>query len=337
VFVLPRVRARLFVRLAAIGALAVLAFAPAAGAAKIGSRYLALGDSLAWGFHQAQFEEELAKGEGTCVLGKCIQPATFKDGYVDDFGAALKLFHPSLQVINDGCPGETTETLINGPGETPITGASPPYTNLACAAGPGEQPFPLDWLHHPYTPSENGSQLSDALAILKAHPNVSPITLDIGSDDLTDFLGRECGFPTKFTCTEKQVDEEIEQIAANVYKILRELRSAAPRAQIVLLGLYNPYPSVLKPEGTGDKLVAAFNAAQASAAAKVSGASFANPEPLFNPSLITGKPEASDLRTICAFTAMCPGGTFSVQGDFHPSKLGYGVLAGVLGFAFITH
>jgi hypothetical protein len=105
----------------------------------------------------------------------------------------------------------------------------------------------------------------------------------------------------------------------------------------VLLGLYNPYPSVLKPEGTGDNLVAAFNAAQAGAAAKVRRTSFADPEPLFNPSLITGKPEASDLTTICAFTAMCPGGTFNVRGDFHPSKLGYRVLAGVLGFAFITH
>jgi lysophospholipase L1-like esterase len=312
----------------------VLVFAPTAGAAKIGSTYLALGDSLAYGFHQALFEEQTAKKEGICISTErgvlCDNPTGFNDGYVNDFGAALKLFHPGLQVINDGCPGETTETLISGPEE-------PQFINRACADGSGEKPFPFVWLHHPYTESLNGSQLSDALAILKANPNVSPITLDIGSNDLTVFLEHECHFPSTFTCTEKKVDEEIQQIAANVYDILKELRSAAQRAQIVLLGLYNPYPAVLKPEGTGDKLVAAFNAAQASAAAKVRGASFANPEPLFNPSLITGRPEASDLRTICAFTAMCPGGRFNVGGDFHPSKLGYGVLAGVLGFAFITH
>jgi hypothetical protein len=340
VSVLCCVRARVLLCLAAIATLGVLVLAPTAGAARIGNGYLALGDSLAYGFHQALFEEQTAKEEGTCFRAPsgfptpnakgevCDEPAGFNDGYVDDLGAALKLFHPGLQVINDGCPGETTETFIHGPGA--------PDTNLACANGPGEEPFPLVWLHHPYTASANGSQLSDALTILKADPNVSPITLDIGSDDLTDFLKLKCSFPST-GCTEEQVDAEIEQIAGNVGIILKDLRNAAPRAQIVLLGLYNPYPSVLTPEGVGDRLVAAFNAAQARAAAKVRGTSFANPEPLFNPSLITGRPEVSDLRTICAFTAMCPGGTFSVRGDYHPTKLGYRVLAGVLGFTFITH
>ena len=332
--VLCCVRARASLCLAAIATLGVLVLAPTAGAARIGSRYLALGDSLAYGFHQALFEEQTAKKEGICISTErgvlCDNPTGFNDGYVDDFGAALKLFHPGLQVINDGCPGETTETLISGPEE-------PQFINRACADGSGEKPFPFVWLHHPYTESLNGSQLSDALAILKANPNVSPITLDIGSNDLTDFLEHECHFPSTFTCTEKRVDEEIERIAGNVYDILRELHSAAPGAQVVVLGLYNPYPSVLKPEGTGDKLVAGFNAAQASAVAKVPRASFANPEPLFNPSLITGRPEASDLRRICAFTAMCPGGAFNVGGDFHPSKLGSGVLAGVLGFTFVIH
>jgi lysophospholipase L1-like esterase len=333
VSVLCRVRGRMLACVGAIAMLGVLVLAPAAGAAEIGGTYLALGDSLAYGFHRALFDEELTRGEGTCITfageEKCITPATFNDGYVDDFGSALKLFHRGLQVINDGCPGETAETLINGPGE--------PFINLACAHGSGEEPFPLVWLHHPYSASLNGSQLSDALAILKANPNVSPITLDIGSNDLTDFLESTCGFPATFACSEAQVGAEIAQIAGNVYYILGALRNAAPQAQIVLLGLYNAYPSVLQPEGAGDKLVAAFNAAQASVAAKVRGASFANPEPLFNPSLITHGPEASDLRTICAFTAMCPGGTFNIGGDFHPSKLGYRVLAGVVGFAFITN
>jgi len=333
VSVLSRVRTRLLLCVFAIAALGALMFAPAAGAVKIGGTYLALGDSLAYGFHEALFEEERTnpKMEGECFLSfGCIKPATFNDGYVDHFGAALKFFHPTLKVINDGCPGETTESMIDGPAE---------FAGIVCAGRSLERPFPLVWLHHRYTP--NVSQLSAALAILRANPNVSPITLDIGGNDLTDFLGEECGFPKETSrCTEAIVPKvvaKIAQIAANASFILNELHNAAPKAQIVLLGLYNPYPAVLKPEGTGDKLVAAFNAAQASVAAKVPGASFANPEPLFNPSLLTGKPEASDLRTICAFTAICPHGTFKVGGDFHPSKLGYGVLAGVVGFTFVTH
>ena len=313
-----RMRARLLACcVVAVAALGALVLAPAAGAAKVGSTYLALGDSLAYGFHQAQFEAEYPN----------IVPASFNDGYVDDFGAALKLFHPSLKTINDGCPGETTETMIKGSG---IPGF--------CAGGPTGTPFPDVWLHHPYP--AGGSQLADALAILAANNNVSPITLDIGANDLIQFDRVTCGFPATFTCTEAQVAAEIGHIAANVYSILAQLRAAAPHAQIVLMGIYNAFPAVVKPEGTGDKAIAAFNAAEASVAAKVPGTSFANPLPLFNPSGTSGGPETGDIPTICAFTAMCPGGVYnpaSPKADIHPTKLGYAVLAGDVGFTFATH
>ncbi len=143
--VLFRIRARLLVCVAALAALGALAFAPAAGANNAGGTYLALGDSLAYGYHQAQFNNEL-KEKGY------VEPATFNDGYVDDFGAALKLFNPKLQIINDGCPGETTDTMIKGSG---VPG--PNY----CAGGPTGGPFPKVFLHHPYA----GTQLADALAI----------------------------------------------------------------------------------------------------------------------------------------------------------------------------
>src|ERR1700680_941408 len=179
---------------AATAALGALMFAPAAGAAKIGSTYLALGDSLAYGYHQAQFKAEFP----------AINPASFNDGYVDDFGGLLKLANPSLKTINDGCPGETTETMIKGSG---IPGF--------CAGGPTGTPFPDVWLHHPYP--AGGSQLADALAILAANHDVSPITLDIGANDLIQFDRSVCGFPAKFTCTEAQVGAEIAHIATNVY------------------------------------------------------------------------------------------------------------------------
>ena len=289
----------------AVAALGTLAFAPAAGAAKVGNTYLALGDSLAYGYHQAQFQAEYPN----------INPASFNDGYVDDFGAALKLANPKLQVINDGCPGETTETMIKGSG-----------IPFFCAGGPTGTPFPDVWLHHPYP--AGGSQLADAEAILKANHNVSPITLDIGANDAL----QACG-PTK-TCTPAQLGALYTKIAGNVYIILTKLR-ALSSAQIVLMGLYNPFPTVVP-----DAATAALNAAEASVAGKVSGVSFANPLPLFNPSVITGGPETQDIPTICAFTAMCPGGVYnpaSPKADIHPTKLGYGVLAGVITVDFLTH
>lgn len=312
-------RAHTRVLVCCVAALGALALTASAGAATVGNTYLALGDSLAYGYHAAQFKSELeSKGY--------VEPETFDEGYVNDFAAALKIVNPKLKLIDDGCPGETTETLINGSG-------IPGY----CAGGPTGTPFPYAFLHHSYSPYT--SQLADALAILKENPNVSPITLDIGANDVLQFLGSKCGFPATFTCTPAQIETEFVHIAANVYSILSQLHAAAPKAQIVLIGLYNPYPTVLPAPG-GDKTTAALNTALAGVAAAVPDTSFANPEPPFNPSILTGAPETTDLLTICAFTAMCPGGTFnptSPNADIHPTTLGYGVMAGVVAADFFTH
>jgi len=315
--VVLRIRARLLVCIAALAALGALAFAPAAVANNPGGTYLALGDSLAYGYHQAQFNNEL-KEKGY------VEPATFNDGYVDDFGAALKVFNPKLQIINDGCPGETTDALISGSG-------IPGY----CSNFPAKTPFPDVFLHHQYA----GTQLADALTILKENPNVGTITLDIGANDVLQFLGSTCGFPATFTCSPAQIGAEFGHIATNVGVILAQLRAVAPTARIVFVSQYNPYPTVLQPEGTGDATVEALNGALKGVATAF-GVSFANTLQAINYSGTHGGPESGDIPTVCAFTAMCPGGTFnpaSKEADIHPTKLGYAVMAGVVGAAYLSH
>jgi lysophospholipase L1-like esterase len=316
--VLTRVRTRLLVCVAAIATLGALVVAPTAGAAKLGNTYLALGDSLTYGYHQAQFKSEYPN----------INPANYSDGYATDFANILKIANRNLTFINDGCPGETSETFINGSG-------IPGY----CAGGPTGTPFPQVWLHHPY--AEGGSQLADALSVLKANPNVSPISLDIGANDVLQFLEHTCGFPATYTCTEEQVAAEYGHIAGNVYNILSQLRAAAPNAQIVVIGNYNPYPTILPAPG-GDKSLALLNGALSAATAKVKGTSFTSVEPLFNgPGFFGGSTaEAGDIPTICSFTAMCPGGTFnpaSPEADIHPTKLGYGVMAADVTLDYLLH
>lgn len=315
---LYRVCARLLVCVAALAAFGALALAPAAGAKGPGSTYLALGDSLAYGYHQAQFQEEL-KEKGF------VEAANFNDGYVDDFGAALKLLNPKLQIINDGCPGETTETMIKGSGV---------FGPEFCAGGPTGSPFPKAFLHHPYP----GTQLEDALAVAK-EPGVGTITLDIGANDLLQFLAHTCGFPATFACSQEQIEAEIGHIAANVGSILAQLRAAAPKATIIFVSQYNPYPTVVKPEGTGDATVEALNGALKAVAATY-GVKFANTARTINFSGTHGGPEAGDIPTVCAFTAMCPGGAFnpsSPNADIHPTKLGYAAMAGVVGAAYLSH
>jgi lysophospholipase L1-like esterase len=314
--VLYRVRARLLLCVAAIAAFGALALAPAAASAEgVGSTYLALGDSLAYGYHQAQFQQEL-KEKGF------VEAANFNDGYVDDFGAALKLANPKLQVINDGCPGETTETMIKG------SGVGPEF----CAGGPTGSPFPKAFLHHSYP----GTQLEDALAIAK-EPGVNTITIDIGANDILQFLSHTCGFPATFTCSQEQIEAEIGHVATNVGFILSQLRAAAPKAKIIFVSQYNPYPTVLKPEGTGDATVEALNGALKSVATTF-GVRFANTARVINFSGTHGGPEAGDIPTVCAFTAMCPGGVFnpaSPEADIHPTKAGYAAMAGVVAAAYL--
>jgi hypothetical protein len=96
---------------------------------------------------------------------------------------------------------------------------------------------------------------------------------------------------------------------------------------------------VLQPEGTGDATVEALNSALKAVAATY-GVKFANTARVINFSGTHGGPEARDIPTVCAFTAMCPGGEFnpaSPNADIHPTKLGYAAMAGVVGAAYLSH
>lgn len=253
-----------------------------AGKARPTPIYLALGDSLAFGYSQKRFEENLP-GEN---------PKAFETGYVNDFADVLRFAEPKLEIVNDGCPGETTESMIKGPCEYQLE-------------------YPL---HHPYVGGPESSQLSDALAVLAAHPGaVSPITIDIGANDALGVVETVCKLQA--ACIEEHAPALFEEVGRNLGLILGDLRSAAPHAQIIVLGLYNPFGSTL--EG-GGALTADLNEVMATDAAAVN-ARFADPLPLFNP------PGALEGPTICLLTNMC-----AERPDIHPTDLGYKVLAGVI-------
>ena len=56
------------------------------------SYYLALGDSVAYGFQPPKASAGLP-------------PTAFNTGYVDVFAARLRQLAPKIQVVNYGCPG----------------------------------------------------------------------------------------------------------------------------------------------------------------------------------------------------------------------------------------
>jgi lysophospholipase L1-like esterase len=248
--------------------------------------YLALGDSLAFGYQQAKFEELLPNES----------PTAFDTGYVDDLAAVFRQRDPRLEVVNDGCPGETTDSFISGPCEYQLS-------------------FPL---HHPYSAGPGSSQLADALSYLGSHRNhVSPITIDIGANDALGVAEHTCAFAPQ--CIAEHTPALIEHISTNLGLILSDLRAAAPHAKIVVLGLYDPFGEKL---AGSDQLTGLVNEAMAGVASTV-GARFADPLPVFNPH------GASEEETICQLTNMCPEGTINLtgKGDIHPTNRGYSVLA----------
>lgn len=245
--------------------------------------YLALGDSLAFGYTDALFEalspEEDASG--------------FDFGYVDDFASYLRPSYTQLTVVNDSCPGETTESFVEGP----------------CAYG---QSHPL---HHPY----GGSQLSDALAYIHAHPGeVTLITIDIGANDANFTFERKCKF--NGLCMFEHMSEVLGEIDANLNHILGSLREAAPLATIVMVGNYNPYGSTVE----DSNLFTGYLNDVYEEAAKEVGALFANPYPVFNPG------GAREGTTICELTYMCS----HTPPDIHATELGYEAIAEVIETAY---
>jgi len=93
--------------LAAVLASAALLI-PSSASANPTATYLALGDSVAFGYSTQQYNEGQSKGD----------PATgFERGYPNAYLKLLLKKSPGTQLTNDSCPNETTESFI---GKNPL-------------------------------------------------------------------------------------------------------------------------------------------------------------------------------------------------------------------------
>ena len=235
--------------------------------------YLALGDSLAYGIQPAKFEAGLP-------------PSGFDTGYVDVFARALRTLAPGLRVVNYGCPGETTVTFARG----------------GCPWLAGGRP-----LHDGF----RGAQLRAALAFLRAHPGeVSPITINLGGGD-ADAFSKAC--KGSFACARARAPRAMKEIASRLGSILRQLRAAAPKAEIIAIGIWN---NDITTTSRSDPFYRAFDLTLGRTAAGAR-AFFADPFPLFNPQGNLAREKAR----ICAYTFTCS------RGDGHPTDAGYRAIA----------
>lgn len=169
--------------------------------------YLALGDSVAFGYVPAQ-----------AVPAPNYLVAHSFVGYPEYLAQQL-----DLRVSNASCPGETTGSLL-------FAGAQ----SNGCEDSPGS-PVGYSTLY-PLHVQYQGTQMDYALHYLAAHKHTRLITIDIGANDA--FL---CQETTADHCTSPaELGAVANEIAGNLATIFHDLRVVAGyQGPIVALGYYS--------------------------------------------------------------------------------------------------
>jgi lysophospholipase L1-like esterase len=308
-------------------------FAPSAGAVEPPpvTTYLALGDSLAFGYSEQKFNENFPNEA----------PTYFQEGYVDYYGKKIKankeIPNKGLVIVNNGCPGETSGGL-NG---------SPPTCSYQ-KAGLG--------LHNPYpfkpATTERVSQLESALSILKAtnpvtaakpaHP-ITAISFNIGGNDELAAVAKceaevkaeyEAEGKSKYGSTVKEsILNCIGTAASPLFKKIIENMGTTLGAidgpggytgKIVVVGFYNPNAAIIpQSDGLQESLNEAveetfFQAEKCKSPEEppetcekepnptfVPNAVYVNPLPTFNPKPHEVPIGTKEQKAICKYTEMC--------------------------------
>lgn len=173
-----------------------------------GSGYLALGDSVPFGYQEQQVVPAPNYADASSLIG-----------YPEDLGSELH-----LTVANAACPGETSSSFIN-----------PSAQSNGCENAPNggtsyRTMFPL---HVKYS----GSQLNYAVSYLKTHKKVRLVSLMIGGNDLLI-----CQETTADHCA-SLVEQAgvLGTLTANDKTILSAIRNKAHyTGQIVVVNYYSP-------------------------------------------------------------------------------------------------
>jgi lysophospholipase L1-like esterase len=203
---------RITARAALLAALTFVAMVTpaAAGRAPVapGSRYLALGDSVVFGYQEPQV-----------IPAPNYHNAASFIGYPEQVGAALH-----LKVANAACPGETSASLISAKAQS----------NGCENTAAGE---PVAYRRHlPLHVRYKKSQLAYAVSYLRAHPDTRLVSLMIGANDL--FLCQKtaadgCSSPSDLHAL-------FAKVARNIRTILSAIRHQANyRGQLAIVDYYS--------------------------------------------------------------------------------------------------
>jgi lysophospholipase L1-like esterase len=175
-----------------------------------GSRYLALGDSVAFGYRES----------ANLPTPDYTKPGTFL-GYPEELAANL-----GLKLTNAACPGETTSSFLNMTAAS--NGCENHYdtTSKTEVAGGYRALYPL---HASYT----GSQWAFAKQFLRSHPGTRLVTIMMGAND-----GFLCLESTSDSCV-GEFGQLLSTLRKNIATTLKGIRGTGYAGQIVLNTYYS--------------------------------------------------------------------------------------------------
>ncbi len=251
--------------------------------------YVALGDSLSVGWQPHP---------STGLVGYRT-----KQGYTNDLYSHLLKTMPGLKLVEFGCPGETTGTMMNG-----------------------------GICHY-----SDGSQLKQADAFMEAHrKSLALVTLDIGANDVDN-----CGnvpMSQVGTCALSGMNN----IKSQLPEILSSIRSAAGSSVTIAgMTLYDPFLAKWLNGSSGQglaklsvQLLKSINLELASEYAKYGmitahvGTAFSSYIPLSQTKTLSLHGKSANypvaVAQICAYTWMCPPPGLP---NIHANSEGYKVIA----------
>jgi lysophospholipase L1-like esterase len=177
-----------------------------------GSTYLALGDSITFGYQEAQVVPAPNYADPSSLLG-----------YPELLGSELH-----LKVVNAACPGETSSSLVDATAQSNMCENTPGKGNVGYRT--------LYPLHVRYT----GSQVAFAVGYLKKHQNVRLVSLMIGGNDAL-----LCQEATADHCASFAEQAAVATtLVKNVTRTLSQIRKQAHyNGQIAIVNTYSPLAS----------------------------------------------------------------------------------------------
>jgi lysophospholipase L1-like esterase len=241
--------------------------------------YLALGDSVAFG--ETDYSHNPSYGDR---------------GYVGPYASFLGDHNGGVRpnVVNLAVDGETSSTFFNG--------GTRVYSTQY-----GESPTSLNLNYTDPQTTQNAMLLSTVANQAAAGHTIGTVSVQVGANDLFAVMNSPGFFSLAPSAQQAAIMQALGTFQANETKLLGELHTLVPNAQLIMPGYYNPYNADPKNPlaGLADGAIKGLN------------------------QIIAAEANAFGGRYVDTYSAIAgheAAYTYIASGNVHPNALGYGAI-----------